>query len=94
MCKPVGAQGASGTGGITLGLFVLRSRARQKPKCCSEHFCDLAVGNQPRSSESKRKVHVRGPSADETDVNQDAAISSPSVSEAGHGPLDAGSLVL
>ena len=43
-----------------LDMFVLRSMARQKKKCCSEHFGDRAVGNQPRSSESKRKIHVRG----------------------------------
>ena len=34
------------------------------------------------------------PSADEKDVNKDAAISNASVSGAGHGPLEAGGLVL
>jgi hypothetical protein len=46
MCKQVGSQGTIRIGGgIKLDLLVLRVRARQKTKCCSEHFGDRAVGN-------------------------------------------------
>jgi hypothetical protein len=60
MCKPVGSQGTSGAGVSRWICSCGGAWSDRNQNAAQNILVTVLIGNQPRSSESKRKVHARG----------------------------------